>query len=213
MITTDLLPATRWREPRDLSSGLDLPATGVLIGADRQQRPVALPAVGPEPTRLGVLGDHRIATLLGYRLLGVGCRLTVATGDPGRWRRLLAAAGARAAVGPSALGWPAPTPRPDGPQLLLTDLPAAPPAGLGGPLCVVVHVAAAVPTGSAYWSDVDGVLLAGRGYGTPLARLLGRPDAGELDQLGPGQLGLLDRDRAVVVTPILAEAELALLTD
>ena len=77
----------------------------------------------------------------------------------------------------------------------------------------MLHVAAAVPTDSPYWSDVDGVLLAGHGYGTPLAPLLNRPDAGELDQLGPGQLGLLDRDRAVVVTPILAEAELALLTD
>ena len=169
-------------------------ATGVLIGADRQQAPVALPAIGPHPTRLGVLGDHRIATLLAYRLLGVGCRLTVATADPARWRRLLAAAGARAMVGASPVGWP-PAAATE-PQLLVTDLPTAPPPSLGDrPLCTVVHVATAVPADSPYWSGVHGVVLAGRGYGTPLARLLGRADARELDQLGPGQLGLLDRDR------------------
>ena len=70
-----------------------------------------------------------------------------------------------------------------------------------------------MPLSSPYWAAVDGVVLAGNGYGSPLARLLGRPEARELDQLGPGQLGVLDRNRAVVVTPILAEAELALLTD
>jgi hypothetical protein len=211
VITTEVLPAARWRDPRDLPAVFELPPTGLLIGADRQQKPVALPAIGPAPTRLGVLGDHRIATLLAYRLLGVGCRLTVTTADPARWRRLLAAAGPRAVAGPSALGWPAAGPDP---QLLVTDLPAAPPVGLGDqPMCTVLHVAATVPTDSPFWSDVDGVLLAGHGYGTPLARLLDRPDAADLDQLGPGQLGLLDRDRAVVVTPILAEAELALLTE
>lgn len=212
MISTDVLPAARWKEPHDVRATLTLPPAGVLIGADRQQNPVALPAIGPAPTRLGVLGDHRIATLLAYRLLGVGCRLRVATDDPTRWRRLLAAAGARAVAGPNALGWgPSPTGEP---QLLVADLPAPPPASLGAhPMSTVVHVAAAVPAGSDYWRTVHGVVLAGAGYGTPLARLLDRPEARELDQLGPGQLGVLDRGRAVVVTPILAEAELALLTD
>jgi hypothetical protein len=214
MITTNGLPASRWRGPRDLPLVLELPPTGVLLGADRQQAPVALPAVGPEPTRLGVLGDHRIATLLAYRLLGVGCRLTVTTTDPSRWRPLLAAAGGRAVVGPNALGWPPAGPQVTRPQLLVTDLPVAPPVALGDrPMCTVVHVAASVPTNSPFWTGVHGVVLAGRGYGTPLARLLNRPAARELDHLGPGQLGLLDRDRAVVITPILAEAELALLTD
>ena len=152
---------------------LELPPAGVLIGADRQQAPVALPAIGPRPTRLGVLGDHRIATLLAYRLLGVGCRLTVATADPARWRRLLAAAGARAMVGAERGDWPPPTAGRTEPQLLVTDLPTAPPPALGDrPLCTVVHVATAVPTGSPYWAGVDGVVLAGHGYGTPLARLL-----------------------------------------
>jgi hypothetical protein len=211
MITTDALPASRWRDPRDVRVVLDLPATGVLIGADRQQTPVALPALGPHPTRLGVLGDHRIATLLAYRLLGVGARLTVATADPARWRPLLTAAGSRAMVGASPVGWPRAATEP---QLLVTDLPTAPSPTLGNrPLCTVLHVATAVPAHSPYWSGVHGVVLAGRGYGSPLAHLLGRPDARELDQLGPGQLGVLDRGRALVVTPILAEVELALLTD
>ena len=212
MITTEVLPATRWRDPREVRAVLELPPAGVLIGADRQQAPVALPAIGPQPTRLGVLGDHRIATLLAYRLLGVGCRLTVATADPSRWRPLLAAAGARAMVGASTADWP-PT-ADDEPQLLVTDLPTAPSPGLGDrPLSTVVHVASVVPSDSPYWASVHAVVLAGAGYGTPLAHLLARPDAADLDQLGPGQLGLLDRARAIVVTPILAEAELTLLTD
>jgi hypothetical protein len=216
MITTEVLPATRWRDPRDVRATIDLPPAGVLIGADRQQAPVALPAIGPRPTRLGVLGDHRIATLLAYRLLGVGCRLSVATADPARWRRLLTAAGGRAAFGAGTHGWP-PAPWDAAgaePQLLVTDLAVAPsPALAAQPMSTVVHVATAVPVDAPYWASVHAVVLAGGGYGTPLARLLGRADARELDRLGPGQLGLLDRDRAVVVTPILAEAELALLTD
>ncbi len=221
MITTEALPASRWRDPRDVPAVLDLPPAGVLIGSDRQQTAVVLPAIGPRPTRLGVLGDHRIATLLAYRLLGVGCRLTVTTADPARWRRLLAAAGARAMVSGAMVGghtanWPPPIPAgaDPGAQLLVTDLPTPPPTALGDrPLCTVVHVATTVPIGSPYWAAVDGVVLAGHGYGTPLARLLRRADAGQLDQLGPGQLGVLDRNRAVVVTPILAEAELTLLVD
>ncbi len=223
MITTEILPATRWRDPQDVRAVLELPPAGVLIGADRNQNAVVLPAVGPRPTRLGVLGDHRIATLLAYRLLGVGCRLSVATTDPARWRQLLTAAGSRAMVGADARNWP---PAPLGgavggidggvegeAHLLVSDLPPAPPLALGDRrMCTVVHVAPAVPMGSPFWAAVDGVVLAGGGYGTPLARLLGRADAAQLDRLGPGQLGVLDRDRAVVVTPILAEAELALLT-
>ena len=211
MITTEILPAARWREPRDVPAVLELPPAGVLIGTDRHQGAVVLPAIGPRPTRLGVLGDHRIATLIAYRLLGVGCRLRVATADPGRWRRLLAAAGSRAVIGETTAGWP-PVAGSDGlAQLLVTDLPTPPPPAHRA-LCTVLHVAQAVPDGSPFWTAVDAVVLAGAGYGTPLARLLGRDDAAELDRLGPGQLGVLNRERAVVVTPILAEAELALLT-
>ena len=68
-----------------------------------------------------------------------------------------------------------------------------------------------VPPGGPFWSAVDAVVVAGRGHGPALARLLGRDDARALDGIGPAQLGLLDRHRAVAVTAVLADAERALL--
>lgn len=205
MITTDALPATRWRAPEDVRIVLDVPPAGVLVGADAEMAPVVLPAIGPHPTRLGVLGDQRIAALLAYRLLGVGCLLTVTTGEPSRWRRLLAAAGSRAVVGAAASGWP---PETDEPHLLVSDLPEPPDPALGDrPQCTVVHVAATVPESSEFWRSIDGAVIAGQGHGTRLGALLGRPDAAALDTLAPGQLGVLDRHRVVAVTPILADVE------
>jgi hypothetical protein len=212
MITTDGLPAMRWRTSRDVAAVLDVPPAGVLVGADRFLTPVVLPAIAPRPTRLGVLGDQRIAALLAYRLLGVGCLLSVATADPARWRRLLTAAGARAVVGARTAGWPPPAAAWDGPHLLVSDLPEPPSTALGDqPLCTVVHVAQTLPAPSPFWSAIDAVVVAGRGHGGALADALGREDARELDLIGPGQLGVLDRSRAVAVTPILADAERVLL--
>ena len=205
MITTDALPSVRWRSAEDVTAMLTVPPAGVLIGADAELAPVVLPALGPAGTRLGVLGDQRIAALLAYRLLGVGCLLTVATADPAQWRRLLRAAGSRAVVGSGTEGWP---PGTDEPHLLVSDLPEPPPVELGDrPLCTVVHVAGAVPAASTFWPAVDGVVIAGQGHGTPLGAVLGRPDAGELDSIGPGELGVLDRHRVVAATPILADTE------
>jgi hypothetical protein len=205
MITTDALPSVRWRAAEDVTSVLTVPPAGVLIGADAELAPVVLPALGPAVTRLGVLGDQRIAALLAYRLLGVGCLLTVATAEPAHWRRLLRAAGSRAVVGSGTDGWPPDT---DDPHLLVSDLPKPPPVELGDrPLCTVVHVAAAVPAASEFWPAVDGVVIAGQGHGTPLGAVLGRPDANALDSIGPGELGVLDRHRVVAATPILADTE------
>lgn len=205
-----MLPSTRWRSPADIGVQLITPPAGVLIGADRLLAPVVIPAVGMRPVRLGVLGDQRIAALLAYRLLGVGCLLAVATDDPARWRRLLYAAGARAVVGSRSAGWP---PTGDGPHLLVSDLPHAPrPDVADRPRCTVVHVARQVREEDAdYWRSVQAVVVAGTRHGAPLARLLGRPEAAELDEIGPGQLGVLDGARAVAVTPILADAERVLL--
>jgi hypothetical protein len=205
MITTDVLPATRWRSPQEIRAVLDVPPAGVLIGADADLDPVVLPAIRPRPTRLGVLGDQRIAALLAYRLLGVGCLLAVATTEPARWRRLLAAAGSRAVVGSGTSGWP---PQSDEPQLLVSDLADPPDVTLGDrPLCTMVHVASTVPADSAFWRSVDGVVIAGHGHGTAVAAALERPDAAALDTLGEGELGVLDRHRVTPVTPILAEVE------
>ena len=166
MITTDVLPATRWRDPRDCP-GRARPARD--RGAHRR-RPAADaggPAgarAAPDPARRARRPPHRHAAR------PTGCSAWAPADRRHRRPGPLATAVDRRRVpgggrGEPALGWPRRRRRT--PQLLVTDLPAAPSAGLGGPLCVVVHVAAAVPTDSPYWSDVDGVVLAGRGYGTP----------------------------------------------
>jgi len=204
------LPTVRWREPRDVSVLLEVPPAGVFLGMDAESAPVLLPAIGPRHTRVGVVGDWRIAALLAYRLLGVGCLLTMLTDEPGRWRHLLEAAGTRGTVGRNGAAWPAS--RGDGSRhLLVSDLPAPPDPPAAGVPCTVVHVTEAVPPAGPFWSAVDAVLVAGRGHGLALARLLGRDDARTLDGIGPAQLGLLDRQRAVAVTAVLADAERALL--
>jgi len=131
------LPTVRWREPGDVSVLLQVPPSGVFLGMDAESAPVLLPAIGPRLTRVGVVGDWRIAALLAYRLLGVGCLLTTLTDDPGRWRHLLDAAGTRGTVGRSGAAWPAV--RADGcRQVLVSDLPAPPdPPGTGVPGTVV----------------------------------------------------------------------------
>ena len=212
-------PTVHWREPGDVSAVLDVPAAGVFIGVDSDRSghdapdptPVLLPAVGPRVTRIGVVGDWRIAALLAYRLLGAGCLLTLATAEPGRWRHLLDAAGPRGTVVRSGAGWPPPQAG-GAAHLLVTDLatPQNPAAGTRTP-CTVVHVVEQVPPGGPYWSAVDAVLVSGRGHGAALARLLGRDDVRSLDAIGPTQLGLLDRNRAVAVTAVLADPERSLL--
>ena len=71
-------PTVQWREPGDVTAVLEVPAAGVFLGVDARVGPVLLPAVGPRVTRIGVVGDWRIAALLAYRLLGAGCLLTLA---------------------------------------------------------------------------------------------------------------------------------------
>lgn len=197
-------PVLHWRKPDDVRLVLDVPAAGVFVGVDARSAPVLLPAVGPRGTRIGVVGDWRIAALLAYRLLGVDCLLTLATDEPGRWRHLLNAAGPRATVARRATGWPLA----DGAAHLLVTDQATAPVGTSG---TVVHVVERVPTGGPYWTGVDAVLVAERGHGDALARLLDRDDARTLDAIGPAQLGLLDRTRAVAVTVVLADPERSLL--
>jgi len=201
------LKTFQWREPGDVTAVLEVPPAGVFLGTDAASAPVLLPGVGPRVIRIGVVGDWRIAALLAYRLLGVGCLLTLASRDAGRWRHLLDAAGPRGTAARSVEGWPTA----DGAaHLLVTDLAAPPIVDTRTP-CTVVHVVDRVPTGGPYWPSVDAVLVVGRGHGAALARLLGRDDARTLDGIGPTQLGLLDRHRAVAVTAVLAGPERALL--
>lgn len=212
MTTTDRLPTTRWREPRDVAATLRIPAAGVLLGTTTAPyggvEPVVLPVVGPRVTRVGLVGSRRLGALLAHRLLGVGCVLRIATADPARWRHLLEVAAGRASAAPDTAGWP-PARRVGGPAVLVSDLVEAPDDladGVRRP-CTVVHVAGAVPPGGAFWSAVDAVVVTGPGHGTALARLLDRDDAHGLDGIAPAQLGLLDHRRVVAVTPLLAPGE------
>lgn len=212
MTTTDRLPTTRWREPRDIAATLRIPAAGVLLGTtaapDGGTERVVLAAVGPRVTRIGVVGSRRVAVLLAHRLLGVGCVLRIATAAPDRWRHLLDVAGGRASAAPSTGGWP-PNRRVGGPPVLVSDLAEAPDdlARDERRPCTVVHVTGAVPPGGAFWSAVDAVVVTGPGHGAALARLLHRDDALELDGIPPAQLGLLDHSEVVAVTPLLAPGE------
>ena len=208
MTTTDRLPTVRWREPRDVTAVLDIPPAGVLLGADPSSAPVVLPAIGPRVVRLGVVGDGRIAGLIAFRLLGIGCLLRIATPNPDRWRHLLGVAGARASVGPGTAAWPPPHGA-GGPPVLVSDLPTAPDdvARDDRQPCTVVHIVGTVPEAGPYWSAVDAVVVTGPGHGAALARLLGREDAHELDGIAPAQLGLLEPHRVVAVTRVLAAGE------
>ena len=207
MITTDGLPATRWSSPHDVRAVLELPPAGVLVGTDPELGRVVLPAVGPGLTRLGALGDPRLGPLLAYRLLGTGFQLAVDTANPAPWRPLLRAAGASAVVGSVDAGWP---PTSGDLHALVTDRPSPPPIRRGA-RCTVVHVVTALPAGSPFWAAVDGVVVAGYGHGTELARVLGRADAVALDGIGATEFGVLDGHRVVAVTPQLSSAERELL--
>jgi hypothetical protein len=165
-----------------------LPAAGVVIGTDRDGTPVLLPAVGARPVRIGVLAFPPL--VLAFRLLGVGCEVTVCTQAPQRWgpledRRLHVSAGGQ---------WPTSAPAPPGagagPQVLISDLPTPPARGLGDqPWCTVIHVALRVPPGSDFWAAADAVLT--RGAGEEPVLVVGR--------------------RSVPFRPVVAQAEAPLL--
>lgn len=146
-----------------------VPEAGVVVGTGRDGTPVLLPAVGARPIRIGVLAFP--PRLLAFRLLGVGCEVTIFTAEPRRWvfpvpdRRLHVTA-----ERPWPVNRPAPPGTGAGPQVLISDLPA-PPTCQVGPWCTVIHCAPRAPA-SDFWSSVDAVLT--RGNGDDLALVAGR---------------------------------------
>ena len=203
-------PTVHWREPGDVSAVLDVPAAGVFLGVDATIGPGA--AARGRAARHPDRGGRRLAHRRAARLPAARRRLPADPGDR-RTRPLAAPARRRrppGTVARSGAGWPPPAG--GAAHLLVTDLatPPNPAAGTRTP-CTVVHVVEQVPPGGPYWSAVDAVLVSGRGHGAALARLLGRDDARSLDAIGPTQLGLLDRNRAVAVTAVLADPERSLL--
>ncbi|WP_426512661.1 hypothetical protein ACPPVO_19710 [Dactylosporangium sp. McL0621] len=201
-----MLPSVRWDSPGHVGLALDIPIGGLYLGTDRAGRPAAVAAIQPHPVRLGVLGHPALAAALVYRLVGVGCHVAVLTADDRYWatlRTLISGPGLTWLDGPS--NWPpapgsAPATYP-GPQVLVVDHPSPPPMWVGEhPWCTVVHVSAAPPEGTEFWSRVDAILLTGQGYSGVVARRFGHPDAALADELRPGEIALADRHG---VLPIL----------
>lgn len=62
--------------------------TGVLLGYDRDQKPVTVRMFRPEPTRITLLGGLWAAQLTVFRALAVRARVVVFTNRPGSWQGL-----------------------------------------------------------------------------------------------------------------------------
>jgi hypothetical protein len=207
------LPAVRWPDPGRIDVLAEIPAAGVYLGTDRAGRPVAFPAVLPRAVRIGMLGAPAVAAVLAYRLLAVGCQVTVITLGSAYWNNLQTKVNSgRLTLVDRPVGWPATAAGPPGsdpgPQALVLDHPTPPPFWLGdGPWCTVVHACAALPAGSAFWAAVDGMLLTSRGYSAAAEQRWRRADALRADELRPGEIALADRDGTRAVTFPLAPAE------
>jgi hypothetical protein len=165
-----------------------VPEAGVVVGTNRDGTPVLLPAVGARPIRIGVLAFPPL--LLAFRLLGVGCEVTVLTAEPRRWvfpvpdRRLHVTA---------ERSWPVNRPAPPGsgagPQVLISDLPVPPTRQVGDqPWCTVIHCAPRAPAAD-FWAGVDAVLT--RGNGDDLAMVVGRRTVPFRPVLAPAEAPLV----------------------
>lgn len=65
--------------------GVSLPGAGLILGLDRDQRPVSVRAFRPEPTRAALVGGTWAAQLVVFRALAVGAATVVMTAQPGAW--------------------------------------------------------------------------------------------------------------------------------
>ncbi|GFJ88737.1 hypothetical protein [Phytohabitans rumicis] len=64
---------------------LSSPGTGLILGADRQQKPVSVRFFRSEPTRIGLVGGAWAGQLVAFRALALGARVAVITADPRTW--------------------------------------------------------------------------------------------------------------------------------
>jgi hypothetical protein len=194
------LPAVRWPGPGEIDVVAEIPPAGVFLGMDRAGWPVMLPAIQPRAVRVGMLGAPAVAAVLAYRLLAVGCQVTVFTVGSTYWNSLYDKISSdRLMLFDRPLGWPLASAGPPGsshgPQALILDHPTPPPRWLGqSPWCIVVHAATASPAGSEFWANVDAMLLTSPGYGAAAAQRWQRADAASADDLRPGEIALADRD-------------------
>jgi hypothetical protein len=65
--------------------GISSPGMGLILGADRHQRPVSVRFFRPEPTRITLLGGVWAGQLVAFRALALGARIAVVTIDPAAW--------------------------------------------------------------------------------------------------------------------------------
>jgi hypothetical protein len=64
---------------------LSSPGTGLILGADRQQKPVSVRFFRPEQTRIALVGGAWAGQLVAFRALALGARVAVITSDPRTW--------------------------------------------------------------------------------------------------------------------------------
>jgi type VII secretion protein EccE len=76
-----------------VDAALTVDPAGVMLGHDAAGRPRLAALFGPEPARVVLIGDQRLARVLVWRGLGAGARITVHTAQPGAWWTLARAAG------------------------------------------------------------------------------------------------------------------------
>ncbi|GIH21324.1 hypothetical protein [Rugosimonospora africana] len=65
--------------------GVSSPGTGLILGADVDQRPVPVRFFRPEPTRITLVGGVWAAQMVAFRALAFGANAVVLTGDPAAW--------------------------------------------------------------------------------------------------------------------------------
>ncbi|MGA8118192.1 MAG: hypothetical protein WCA46_31560, partial [Actinocatenispora sp.] len=61
--------------------------TGMLLGRDRQEKPVIVRFFRPEPTRATSVGGIWLARLVAFRALALGARIVLFTSRPAAWER------------------------------------------------------------------------------------------------------------------------------
>jgi hypothetical protein len=65
--------------------GIPSSGTGLILGADRERRPVPVRVFRPEPTRITLVGGTWAAQLVAFRALALGVRVVVLTVEPTFW--------------------------------------------------------------------------------------------------------------------------------
>jgi hypothetical protein len=66
--------------------GVSSPGTGLILGADVDQRPVPVRFFRTEPTRVALVGGVWAAQTVTFRALAFGATVIVLTGDPAAWQ-------------------------------------------------------------------------------------------------------------------------------